>query len=284
MDKKNPISAGILNLLIAGLGHAYLRNWGRAIATFVVVPLAAFLAVGLITVLTESANCIWLAVFLFLGGLFVDGYQAAKAHNSQLPTRKCPYCAELIREEARVCKHCGRDLEGAESEQPSVTSSESTAEKADEDRFAWVEPLTDQLEAEVAQMRQELREEVMAAGEETGVMTRSFPAKGDYPEAELQIDNLYIRHTGHNYDIALWVEDRYIVVRLPYATGLAMLNRDDITVKEMPSLPESDDRFYSVRSHPEKFDLLPPGTTVMYYAMRLQLREKQGIPLVMETK
>lgn len=26
-------------------------------------------------------------------------------------SRKCPFCAELVRAEARVCKHCGRDLE-----------------------------------------------------------------------------------------------------------------------------------------------------------------------------
>jgi len=24
--------------------------------------------------------------------------------------RKCPYCAELVRREARVCKHCGKEL------------------------------------------------------------------------------------------------------------------------------------------------------------------------------
>lgn len=34
------------------------------------------------------------------------------------PNRKCPHCAELVKLEAVICKHCQRDIASATAEQP----------------------------------------------------------------------------------------------------------------------------------------------------------------------
>jgi hypothetical protein len=33
-----------------------------------------------------------------------------KAQQEATRLRKCPYCAELVQPDAKVCKHCGRDI------------------------------------------------------------------------------------------------------------------------------------------------------------------------------
>lgn len=49
-----------------------------------------------------------------------DAYQKKKEIAKE--NRKCPYCAEYIKREAKVCKHCGRDVPPLEIvlEQPKI--------------------------------------------------------------------------------------------------------------------------------------------------------------------
>ncbi len=37
--------------------------------------------------------------------------RAADGWRSTAGLKQCPFCAELIKQEARVCRYCGRDLE-----------------------------------------------------------------------------------------------------------------------------------------------------------------------------
>jgi|GEM_PF-3669303 len=47
---------------------------------------------------------------LLLGGLLAVVGISIGLTRPKAPRRKCPYCAELVKREARVCKHCHREL------------------------------------------------------------------------------------------------------------------------------------------------------------------------------
>jgi hypothetical protein len=49
---------------------------------------------------------------IMVAGIII-GVAAMFAGRSSPPTRTCPHCAEDVLAEAKVCKHCGRDLDGA---------------------------------------------------------------------------------------------------------------------------------------------------------------------------
>lgn len=53
---------------------------------------------------------------LVVVGTILFGFGAVRRAADPAPsadTQKCPFCAELVKAEAKVCKHCGRDLPAA---------------------------------------------------------------------------------------------------------------------------------------------------------------------------
>lgn len=64
----------------------------------------------------------WFIGGLLLGpiGLLIVGFMGQPAPN-ECTLRKCPYCAEQILKEAKVCKHCGRDVEPVDTPVSAVT-------------------------------------------------------------------------------------------------------------------------------------------------------------------
>ncbi|MEI6290677.1 MAG: zinc ribbon domain-containing protein [Chloroflexota bacterium] len=93
MDNSTMFVSCILAVGIGLIPAAIAKNKGHDFATWWLFGAAIFIiALPLALMLKENT---------------------AKVEQSQLASgesKKCPYCAELIKREAKVCKHCGRDI------------------------------------------------------------------------------------------------------------------------------------------------------------------------------
>lgn len=67
-----------------------------------------FIAIGMAAAHYRNFSLVW----GFVGGLLLGPLSFLMFFVSGVTRRErvCPYCAERIRSEAKVCRHCGRDV------------------------------------------------------------------------------------------------------------------------------------------------------------------------------
>lgn len=88
------------------------RGWAYTLVVLALGPVAVILATMTGASRTGAA---WSGFLVPIVGAIValsvrSGDQVAAEEGSYMGKRKCPHCAESIKAEALVCKHCGRDV------------------------------------------------------------------------------------------------------------------------------------------------------------------------------
>jgi TM2 domain-containing membrane protein YozV len=93
---KDLVLAIVLNALLPGVGYMYM---GRVPLGVLVLPI-----VSLLIILSHWA---WWLVWMLVMGVDMYIFHLKNKREVEAATlKKCPSCAEMVRREALVCKHC----------------------------------------------------------------------------------------------------------------------------------------------------------------------------------
>jgi hypothetical protein len=127
---KRPWLAAVLTLAIPGLGHVYLRRWGRAVLWFLLIAATIVTlvpewlqATSFEAMLTVAENLSASTRLLLLGSLalcVVDAYIIALQHNQNArrdrgeTTATCPNCGKELDADLEFCHWCTTELDDQE--------------------------------------------------------------------------------------------------------------------------------------------------------------------------
>jgi hypothetical protein len=103
-EKSVPLAIG-LNFLLPGLGYMYMGKVILGIA-------ALFLIIGIYAVYALSGLLLtWIVMNIIMAiDMLILGNKNKKVIEDKT-MMKCPHCAELVKNEAKICKHCKSSLE-----------------------------------------------------------------------------------------------------------------------------------------------------------------------------
>ena len=107
-DKKGSLSLTTIGKVLIVVGTILLF---RAAAMDVTVPVESLgVRVTNLSLMSERSTSLGLGAVMLIVGLLAIVAASRKDRPTSATHLKCPDCAELVRREAKVCKHCGCKL------------------------------------------------------------------------------------------------------------------------------------------------------------------------------
>ena len=131
------VLATILAVVISIFGHAFvfvgIQNETEGLGVAIFGYCLLILSAGLVASVAQERNRRFWAWFVMSGFLppiiMVFILLLLPARPNKVPAKRCPKCAELVRKEATVCKHCGHSFE--EEQEDALAEVEPTDEGKD---------------------------------------------------------------------------------------------------------------------------------------------------------
>lgn len=104
------LGSAFVALLAANVKHRSQRQTGQwGFLTCSVL----FIGQAINQTIIGASPYVWVVTGISASLLLLFSRSTPKANEESEGSRTCPWCAELIKKDAKVCKHCGREISPA---------------------------------------------------------------------------------------------------------------------------------------------------------------------------